>query len=214
MNNDFYSKVFLWLFVGLLATFGTGALVLYNPSMLKFVFSNSNYWIIIILQVVLCLFLSIRIHKMSSQVAKITYVGYCCLTGLTFSSIFFVFALNSIIFVFAVTAILFGIFALIGKMTKIDLSKLHVYLFIGLLGIIILEIVNRFLMNNSLDMTLCIISIVVFLGYIAYDMQNVRRMIEAEATTDNMAIIAAFQLYLDFINLFLDLLRLFAKERD
>ena len=124
------------------------------------------------------------------------------------------FALDSIIYVFAITAILFGIFAIVGKSTKIDLSKFHVYLFMGLLAIIILGIVNMFIMNNSLDMTLCIVSIVLFLGYTAYDMQNVRRMIEAEATNDNMAIIAAFQLYLDFINLFLDLLKLFAKERD
>lgn len=66
MNNDFYSKVFLWLFVGLLATFGTGAIVLYNPTLLKMVFSNNGYWIIFILQLVLCIFLSARIYKMSS----------------------------------------------------------------------------------------------------------------------------------------------------
>lgn len=214
LDNAFFSKVFMWLFVGLLVTFTSGALLIYNTDLLRLVFSGSGYVIIIVLQLALCIFLSVRIHKMSPLAAKIIYLLYSFLTGLTFSSIFLIFAIDSILFVFLVTAVLFGIFALIGKYSKIDLSKYSTFLFIGLVGVILLEIVNMFLMNNTLDMVACIISIVIFLGYVAWDIQRIKYMNDANMTSDNMAIIGAFELYLDFINLFIDLLRLFGKNRD
>ena len=124
------------------------------------------------------------------------------------------FELESILVVFLVTSLLFGIFALIGKTTKIDLSKIGTFLLIGLLGIIILEIINIFVMSSSLDMFACIVSIIIFLGFIAWDMQKVKRLNESGENSDNMAIICAFELYLDFINVFIDLLRLFGKSKD
>ena len=113
-----------------------------------------------------------------------------------------------------ITAILFGIFALFGKVTNIDLSKFSTFLFIGLIGVILLQIVNIFLMNNTLDMIACVISLIIFLGYIAWDMQKIRYLSETGNNSDNMAIIGAFELYLDFINVFIDLLRLFGREQD
>lgn len=214
MEKSFYSKVFLWLFIGLLVTFGSGAIVMNSYTLMSMIFSNSMYIVIFLLQLGLCIFLTARIHKMSPTTAKITYLGYSFLTGVTFSALFLLFSLSSIIFVFLVTAILFGLFALIGKFTNIDLTKFGVYLFIGLIGIIILEIINIFLMNNTLDMVTCIISIVIFLGYTAWDMQRIKSLAESNNGSENMAIFGAFELYLDFINLFIDLLRLLGKSRD
>lgn len=214
MEKSFYSKVFLWLFIGLLVTFGSGAIVMNSYTLMSMIFSNSMYIVIFLLQLGLCIFLTARIHKMSPTTAKITYLGYSFLTGVTFSALFLLFSLSSIIFVFLVTAILFGLFALIGKFTNIDLTKFGVYLFIGLIGIIILEIINIFLMNNTLDMVTCIISIVIFLGYTAWDMQRIKSLAESNNSSENMAIFGAFELYLDFINLFIDLLRLLGKSRD
>lgn len=213
MKNIFY-KVFAWLFVGLLVTFASGYLVSTNLNLLTAIFAGSGYWIIFILEIVIAIVLGARINKMAPTTAKILYVLYAGLTGLTFSSIFIIYDMISVMLVFLISSILFGIFALIGKTTKMDLSKIGTYLIMGLLAIIILEIVNIFVMNQTLDMATCIISIIIFFGYIAFDMQRLARLDAAGYGSDNIAIYSAFQLYLDFINLFVKLLRLFGKERD
>lgn len=214
MNNNFYSKVFLWLFIGLLVTFGSGYLTMNSEAILKLLFNGIGYIVIIIAQLALCIFLTARINKMQPTTAKICYIAYSLLTGLTFSALFLIFKLDSILIVFGVTALLFGIFALIGKTTNIDLTKFSTFLLIGLVGVILIEVINIFVMSNSLNMFACILSIIIFLGYIAFDMQRVKNFNDAGEDSDNYAIICAFQLYLDFINVFIDLLRLFGKNRD
>lgn len=214
MNNNFYSKVFLWLFIGLLVTFGSGYLTMNSEAILKLLFNGIGYIVIIIAQLALCIFLTARINKMQPTTAKICYIAYSLLTGLTFSALFLIFKLDSILIVFGVTALLFGIFALIGKTTNMDLTKFSTFLLIGLVGVILIEVINIFVMSNSLNMFACILSIIIFLGYIAFDMQRVKNFNDAGEDSDNYAIICAFQLYLDFINVFIDLLRLFGKNRD
>lgn len=211
MKNNYY-KVFAWLFVGLLVTFACGYLTASNVKLLTAIFSGSGYWVIFILEVVVAIVLGARIHKMDPTIAKILYILYAGLTGLTFSSIFIIYKMTSIIFIFLLASLLFGVFAIIGKHTNIDLGKFSTYLLMGLFAIILLEIVNIFIMNNTLDMALCIMSLIIFFGYTAFDMQRISRMGEFES--DNMAIYGAFQLYLDFINIFIKLLRLFGKEKD
>ncbi len=213
MKNNFYSNVFGWLFIGLLITFGSGLIFMNSPELLVRIFGSSGYLFIFIAQIVIAIVLSARIHKMSSVTAKILYTVYTILTGVTFSSLFIIFKLDSILFVFLVTAIIFGVFAIIGKTTKLDLSKFGTLLFMSLLVVIILQVVNMFVMNNTLDMVMCAVSALIFMGYIAYDMQKLKKANEEGFTSDNMAIIFAFELYLDFINLFIDLLNLFGKER-
>lgn len=214
MNNEFFSKVFLWLFVGLLVTFTSGYLIMQNPSMIKFIFSGSMYWIIFLLQIGLCIFLTARIHKMNPTTAKVCYVLYCFLTGTTFSSLFLIFELESIIYVFLVTSLLLGVFGFIGYKTKIDLTKFGIFLLIALIGIIVLQVINMFILSNTLNMVACVGSLVIFLGYMAWDVQKIKKYSEMGLENDNMAIIGAFELYLDFINVFIDLLRLFGKSKD
>ena len=212
--NNFYSKVFMWLFIGLLITFATGYYTLTNEELLNRIFSGGAYWIIFIVQIVLCLVLSIRIEKMQPTTAKILYVGYTALTGLTFASIFYMFEMTSVMYILLATAVIFGIFALIGSKTKVDLNKLGTYLLIGLLVIIVLEVVNIFMLNSTLNMVTAIIGVIIFIGYIAYDMQRIGRMNTSGYGNENYAILGAFNLYLDFINLFIELLKIFGRERN
>ena len=214
MNNNYYSKVFGWLFVGLAITFVGGYLVSAQPGVMAKIFSGSLYYIICIAEVVVAVILGVRIHKMQPSTAKILYILYAFLTGLTFSSIFLIFSLSSITSVFLISSLLFGIFALIGSKTKFDLSKIGTFLLMGLIGVIVLEIVNIFILSNTLNMGLCILSLIIFLGYTAYDIQRIGYMADSGEIDEKYAIYGAFQLYLDFINIFIKLLRLFGKERD
>lgn len=210
MKNEFLSKVFKWFGLGLLITFIVSYLVSNNLMLLSLIFNGYGYIIILILEIVLAIWLTTRIRKMDSKLTKILYISYTALTGLTFSSIFIIYEITSIIWIFLVSAIIFFVFAMIGKNEKIDLSKFGIYLFIGLIGIILLNIINIFIMNNTLDIILCIIGLIIFIAYVAYD---INKIIKYYDDTDNMAVIGAFELYLDFINIFIKLLRLFGKER-
>ena len=208
-----YSKVYLWMFIGLLLTFITGIYVSTNENILRFIFGGSGYLFIIIAEIATVIFLTARIRKMSPTAARISFLLYSFLTGLTFSSIFIVYEISSILLIFLVAAILFGVFAVIGHFTKIDLTKFGTFLFMMLLGLLICFIINMFLGNETFDIILTSISLLIFLGYTAYDIQKVK-MLEYEMDEDNLAIYGALQLYLDFINILLDLLRLFGKSRD
>ena len=203
----------MWMFIGLAITFGTGYYVSVNPNMLFNVF-GSYYWILIIAEIIVVIWLSARIRKMNPMTAKILFCLYSFLTGLTFSSIFVVYQLTSIIYVFGITSIIFLIFALIGYFTKIDLTKLGTYLFMALLGVIICSIINIFVGSSAFDLGLTIICLIIFIAYIAYDIQIIKRNLYMITEEDNLAIYGALQLYLDFINIFLRLLQLFGKARD
>lgn len=203
----------MWMFIGLLVTFITGIYTSTNVDALEVIFNKSGYWILLIVELGLAIFLSARIHKMSPTTARICYLLYTFFTGLTFSSIFIVYKIESIMLVFLVTAILFLIFAIIGKTTKVDLTKISTILLMALLGIIICTIINIFLQNSTFDMILSGISVLIFLGFIAYDIQKIKRL-DGWVNEENLAVIGAFELYLDFINIFLDLLNLFGNSKD
>ena len=213
MENKVYSKVYLWLFAGLLVTFFTGIYTANNTDAMAVIFTKGYYLMFVLVELVLAIFLSARIHKMQPTTAKISYLLYTFISGLTFASLFVVYKLESILLVFAITAILFLLFALIGHFTKMDLSKLGTYLFMMLIGVILCTIVNIFLKNSTFDIIISAISIIVFLGFIAYDIQKIKRL-NGYLAEDNLAVIGAFELYLDFINIFIDLLRLFGKADD
>ena len=212
MKNEIYSKIFMWMFVGLALTFGIAYYTSTNVDALSMIFGKGMYIVFAIVEIVLAIYLGVRITKMSPTTAKFCYLLYACLTGLTFSSIFVAYKLTSIVMVFGITAVLFLIFALIGKYTKMDLSKLGTYLFMMLMGVIICSIINIFLKSEGFNIGITIVSLLIFLGYIAFDIQKVKRL-EAVVPEENLAILGAFELYLDFINVFIDLLRLFGDNK-
>lgn len=213
-DNKLLSKSFLWMCIGLLVTFVTGFGVSMNGRMLENIFGGSGFWILIILEFVLVIVLSARVMKMNPTTAKICFILYSFVSGLTFSSIFVVYELTSIMMIFLVSAIIFGIMAFIGYTTKVDLSRVGFYLLMALLGVILVSIINIFLGNGTLEIIICIICLLLFIGITAYDVQKIRALESTGLPEDNLAIYGALELYLDFINIFLQILELFAKNKD
>ena len=213
-NSKIMSKVFMWMFIGLAVTFLTGSYISNNPSLILEIFNGTNLLIIFIVEVIIVVFLTSRITKMKPLTAKIMFLLYSFVTGITFSSIFVVYEITSIIYVFLATAIIMLIFALIGYYTKLDLTKISTFLLMALIGILVMSLINLFVGNETFDLVISVISIIVFIIYIAFDIQKVKKIYEQKVIQeDNLAIYGALQLYLDFINIFLDLLKIFG-DRD
>ena len=212
-SSKIMSKVFLWMFIGLAVTFVTGRLIANNPSAIEEIFTGSRVFILAIIELVLVIWLSARIQKMSATSAKILFIVYSFVTGLTFSSIFIVYEISSIIYVFLATSLIMLIFALLGYFTKIDLTKFGTFLMMAIIGVIIMGIISIFVNNETFSLGIAIASVVIFIGFIAFDVQKIKRMYETNMIPeDNLAIYGALQLYLDFINIFIDLLRLFGRD--
>lgn len=215
MTNKLMSKTFLWMCVGLLVTFLTGFFVAHNEVMIVNIFKNSTYLILCVVELILVIVLSAKVRTMSKNVARIFFILYSFVTGLTFSSIFVIYELTSILYVFLLASVVFLVFGIIGYYTKLDLTKIGTYLMMALFAVIICFLINLFVDNNSFDLVISIISILVFIGFTAYDVQKIKRLSEEDLIPeDNLSIIGALNLYLDYINIFLDLLRIFGNSRD
>ena len=213
-KKNVLSQAFTWLFIGLLICFGISYVATINEDVTMNVYGALGgyaYIIYAVIELALVIFLAVRIRKMNPVTAKIVYCLYTGFTGLSLGGIFIYYTKTSLAFVFLATAIIMGVFAYIGKHTKMDLTKTGTYLIIALLAIILLEIINMFLLNNTLNIILCIVCIVIFAGYIAYDI-NIALRNEEAGGFQNDGIYLAFQLFLDFINIFIRLLQLFGKR--
>lgn len=213
MQNKIFSKIYGWMFIGLMISFITGYYVSTNENMLYNIFSTNMYWILALVEIAVVIWLSAGIRKMNIITAKTLYVLYSILTGLTLSVIFIAFKISSIIYVFGITSIMFALMAIFGRNTKYDLTKIGTILFVGLIGIIIATLINMFIGSETFDLFICIIGIIIFTIYIAYDVQKIK-LIAQTLEEDKAVIICAFELYLDFINLFIELLRLLGKNKD
>lgn len=212
--NKIFSKIFLWMFIGLAITFGIAYYISTNDTMVYNLFSGSKYLIFWIIEFVVVLVLSLRIRKLNPLTAKILFLLYSALTGLTLSSVFILYNIMSIVYTFAITSGLFLLFGLVGFFTKLDLTKIGVYLVMALFGIIIASIINVFIGSEAFNLGLCIAGIIVFLAYIAYDIQVIKKNMYGIENEDSLVIYGALQLYLDFINLFIRLLQLFGKRKN
>lgn len=209
-----FSKIFGWMFIGLLVTFGMALYVSTQENMLYNIFQTGSYWFIILIELALVYILSAKAPKMNFFTAAAMFIIYSLVSGLTFSIIFVMFEIDSIILIFGITALIFALFALIGATTNIDLSKISTILFMGLIGLIVATLINLILQNAFFDIVLNWIGIIIFVVFIAYDIQKIKRMIPYIQNQDSIAIVGALQLYLDFVNIFIRLLSLFGKSRD
>lgn len=215
MNNKIMSQSFIWMFIGLLVTFLTGFAVAHNEVMIINIFKNSMYWILCIVELVLVIFLSAKVRTMGKNTARICFLLYSFVSGLTFSSVFVIYKLTSILYVFLLAAVIFLIFGLIGYFTKLDLTKIGTYLMMALLAVIICFIVNIFVVNETFDMITSIICILIFIGFTAYDVQKIKNLADdGDVPEENLAIVSALNLYLDYINIFLHLLSIIGNSRD
>lgn len=208
--NNVYTKVFGWLGLGLLITFAVAFGVSQNVDrslVLGYVGISAIAELVIAIVMGLCL------QKLSPAACTMLYIVYCILSGLNFSVIFLVYKVTSIIYVFLITSAIFGLFALLGRVSKVDFRKLGIYLLFTLFAVIITSIVNIFIGSTQLEFILTIVCIVLFMLYILYDMKIIPNLIEVFGP-EKAAVYGAFQLYIDFINLFVDILRLLGKAKD
>ena len=177
----------------------------------------SLIWVIFIAQIGLVIWLSARITKMSMTSATLLFILYSVLMGVTMSTIFMVYTMGSIASVFFITAGMFLAMSLIGYFTRLDLTRLGSLLFMALIGVVIASVVNIFLGSEALYWIISYVAVVVFVGLTAYDTQKIKEMLAEYGQADEMghklALYGALTLYLDFINLFLYLLRIFGDRK-
>lgn len=217
VQQSFLNKVFGWMFLGLLVTAAVAAYFSQTLDMQQFVEDNPFIFFgAIIAQLVLVFVLVGAVAAMSPSVAGLVFLLYSGLTGFVFSMIISAYTPGSIASTFAITAGMFGAMALFGFVTKRDLTSLGSILFMALIGFIIASIVNIIWFNETIYWILTGIGIVIFCGLTAWDMQKLKQMSTQamdDDTADKAAIVGALSLYLDFINLFLLLLRIFGRSR-
>ncbi|MBR1427002.1 MAG: Bax inhibitor-1/YccA family protein [Paludibacteraceae bacterium] len=210
-------NVYLWMTGGLALTGLVAWYVASSPAILSIVFGSSAVlWGLFIAELILVGLLSALIQKLSFSVASLLFVLYCTLNGVVFSSIFLAFELGSIGQVFFITAGMFAGLAVIGTVTKKDLSRLGTFLIMALWGLLIAMVVAYFFGDPN-SLLINIAGVVIFAGLTVYDAQNIRLLMLNEETVNEgnmkLALLGALSLYLDFINLFIRLLSLFGKRK-
>lgn len=212
-------KVYLWMTLALMITGITAAGVANSPNILTLIYSSQVVmWGIIIAEFGLVIYISARLEKLSLSTATTLFALYSILNGVMLSSIFLLYSTAIISKVFFITAGTFGVTALYGYATKKDLSSLGNILFMALIGLVIATVVNVFMKSAMFDLILSYIGVIIFVGLTAWDSQKIKHMMMAQQDADEsaqkLALIGALSLYLDFINLFLYLLRIFGRSND
>ncbi len=210
-------KVYVWMSMALVITGLTAWIVAHNASLLQLIYGNSaTIWILFAAEIGLVIALSAAIHKLSLPVATLMFIVYSVLNGAVLSSIFLVYTMSSIATVFFITAATFGAMSVFGYVTKKDLSSIGKFLMMALIGLIIATVVNLFMKNSGLDMIISYAGVLIFVGLTAWDTQKIKQMcLQAPDTGESMqklALLGALSLYLDFINLFIYLLRILGNR--
>jgi FtsH-binding integral membrane protein len=211
-------SVYLWMTLALIIT-GFVAMYVAKSYMANMMIQNSMmFWGVLIAEVALVWYLSARIYKMSFTTATILFIVYSILNGVTLSILLLVYTASSIATTFFVTAGTFGTMAIFGYITKKDLTRIGSLCIMGVIGIIIASLVNLFLQNSMMDMVISYIGVLLFVGLTAYDSQKIKRLlsgddIEVNEVTQKIALMGAMTLYLDFINLFIYLLRILGDRK-
>lgn len=216
-QQEFITKVYSWMFAALVITGAIAYLTSTSAQIMSFVFETSYVFTgLLIGEVLLVIGLSALINKVSSSVAILLFIIYAAVNGLTMSVIFMVYTQSSIATTFFITAATFGAMSLYGYYTKKDLTSWGNLLFMALIGLIIASVVNLFLKNEMLYWIISYAGVLIFVGLTAYDTQKLKNLNMTNAdseTVQKTAIMGALTLYLDFINLFLYLLRLLGRRK-
>lgn len=209
-------KVYNYMMGGLAITGLISYLTASSPTMLQAIYGTPLQWVVMLAPLGFVFFLSYRIDKISAGTAQALFWIYAALMGVSLSFIFLVYQGESIAKVFFITAATFGSMSLYGYTTKRDLSGFGSFLFMGLIGIFIASIVNLFMASSALSFAISVIGVLVFTGLTAYDTQKIKSIYQEGAghdTITKMAVMGALNLYLDFVNLFLMLLRLLGDRK-
>jgi FtsH-binding integral membrane protein len=217
--KKFMTGVYSWMTIGVLIT-AVVALLMVKTGAVYSLLKSSMFWVVSIIELILVVFFAVRVWKMSKTTATVVYLGYSALNGVTLSSIFLMYAKSSIASTFFIAAVMFGVFSLYGMFAKGDLTRWTRPLMMGLFGVIIVSILNIFMKSSGLQWIISIAGVVLFSLLTIYDTFKLKEQYLSlnssydSAITDNVAIFGALTLYLDFINLFLYLLRFFGGNKD
>jgi len=221
LSKTFLSSVFSWMFMGLLATAGMAWIFADNPYLTSLLINETGMtmlgWIVMLSPIGFVLLMSFGFQKLSSSALMLLFIAYSVIMGMSLSFIFLAYSLGSIATTFVITAGMFGTMAILGFTTKTDLTKFGSIMIMGLVGIIIASVVNMFLGSAMMDYIISFLGVLIFTGLTAYDVQKLKRIgaqVEAESESSRKLIVmGALTLYLDFINLFLFLLRFLGNRR-
>jgi uncharacterized protein len=206
--NRVYSNMFMAVMNSMLVSYFVST----SPALMAFLFTGVMKWIVILAPLAAIFAISFYMHKVTKGQAMLMLHGFATLMGISFAAIFVVYTSMSIVQAFLGAACLFLAMSLYGYTTKRDLTSIGQFMFIGLIGIIIASIINIFIGSSLMQMVVSALAVIIFLGLTAYDTQKIREMI-AYDRDGHAEVSGALTLYLDFINLFLNLLQLFGNRR-
>ena len=220
LTGTFIQSVYMWMAAGLALTGFISYYTATSAAAVQFLFGTPGLLIgLFIAEIAMVVYLSARIHKMSATTATAVFVAYAALNGITISGIFLAYTMSSIATTFLASAGTFLAMTIYGMTTKKDLTSWGSFLFMGLIGIIIASVVNMFIKSGPMGMIISYIGVIIFTGMTAYDTQKIKEMALTQpydigaSAVRKASIMGALQLYLDFINLFLMLLRIMG-DRD
>lgn len=217
-TNAVMKRVYVRMFIGLLITAFCALGVASSPAALAFIFGNKIvFWGMLIAMFAMAFTIPAALPRMSPSLTLLLFFIYSALMGCWLSSIFLIYRIGSIAYTFFITAGMFGVMSVYGYFTKSDLTKMGTYLRMALFGLIIAMIVNLFVSSSSLNWIISIVGVLLFVGLTAWDTQQIRRMAAMSiepSMASKLATMGAMNLYLDFINLFIFLLRIFGGNRD
>ncbi|MCL2626989.1 MAG: Bax inhibitor-1/YccA family protein [Cystobacterineae bacterium] len=210
----FMAKVYRWMTLGLGTTAAVAWFTVHNEALLGFVLQH--FLLVVLSPLVLVIALSFMAHKLSGPAAAALFLVYSCVMGLSLSTVFLIYELGTLFGAFAITAGAFLALSIYGTLTRRDLSAWKSFLFIGLFGVIAALVVNLFMKSNFMGFVISCCMVVVFAGLTAYDTQKLREIHASHnhRSTTSLAVHGALRLYLDFINLFLAILRIFGGSRN
>lgn len=216
-TSSVMKRVYFKMFLGLLVTAFVSLFCANSMSYMQFMATNSwFYWGLFIAEIALVFFLSARLTRMSSSTATLLFYAFAAINGLALAPIFLVYTATSIAKTFFICAGTFGAMSVYGYFTTKDLTKWGTFLIYALFGLIIAFVVNIFTKSSTLDWIISIAGVLIFIGLTAWDTQKIKQMALATPASfvGHLATIGALTLYLDFINLFIYLLRFFGNQRD
>ncbi len=215
--RGFMQRVFVYMALGLGVTGLAAFFAATSPALQQVLYAPGMIWVTMLAPLALVFFLSFRINSMSFSAAQTTFWIYAALVGLSITPLLMMYEVESVARIFFITASVFGSMALYGYTTKKDLTSLGSFMMMGLIGVVIASIVNIFMQSSAMMMVTSALSVIIFTGLTAYDVQKLKDIYyqaDTPETMGKMAVMGALNLYLDFINLFLALLRLFGNRRD
>ncbi|MDR1884897.1 MAG: Bax inhibitor-1/YccA family protein [Synergistaceae bacterium] len=217
LAQGFMTKVYAWMMLGLIITGGAAYVTSTSETLLSALIGRWTFIILAIAEVGIVIYLSSRIMTMNPTTASVMFFVYALLNGLTLTPIMLIYTRESISTAFFTTAAMFGAMSVYGTVTKRDLSSWGSFLMMGLVGLLVALLINMFVGSSRAELVISIMGVIIFTGLTAYDTNRIRAMArEMRAGDDvrsNMAVMGALKLYLDFINMFLFLLRIFGKRR-